>query len=84
MLTLREEYIRWHALRTFFEDAPAQAVRCPQQETAQKSISRLLQLAVVIFANYSFIDEEGYYNSILDQFTRWDGQEPDLEEVAES
>ena len=28
---------------------------------------------LVIFANYSFINEEGYYNSILDQFTRWDG-----------
>ena len=38
---------------------------------------------LVIFANYSFINETGYYNSILDQFTRWDGQEPDLEEVAE-
>ena len=37
---------------------------------------------LVIFANYSFINEEGYYNSILDQFTRWDGEAPDLEEVA--
>ncbi len=37
---------------------------------------------LVIFANYSFINEEGYYNSILDQFTRWDGETPDLEEVA--
>lgn len=36
---------------------------------------------LVIFANYSFIDQEGYYNSVLDQFTRWDGREPDLEEV---
>ena len=38
---------------------------------------------LVIFANYSFINGEGYYNSISDQFTRWDGAEPDLEEVAE-
>ncbi len=37
---------------------------------------------LVIFANYSFISREGYYNSITDQFTRWDGEEPDLEEVA--
>ena len=36
---------------------------------------------LVIFANYSFICKEGYYNSVLDQFTRWDGAEPDLEEV---
>lgn len=38
--------------------------------------------ALVIFANYSFISEEGFYNSITDQFTRWDGDTPDLEEVA--
>ena len=37
---------------------------------------------LVIFANYSFISKDGYYNSITDQFTRWDGAEPDLEEVA--
>ena len=37
---------------------------------------------LVIFSNYSFINEAGYYNSITDQFTRWDGEEPDLEEVA--
>ena len=37
---------------------------------------------LVIFANYSFINGEGYYNSVLDQFTRWDGAAPDLEEVA--
>ncbi len=37
---------------------------------------------LVIFANYSFINREGYYNSVTDQFTRWDGGEPDLEEVA--
>ena len=39
--------------------------------------------ALVIFANYSFINEVGYYNSVLDQFTRWDGAEPDLAEVEE-
>lgn len=37
---------------------------------------------LVIFANYSFINREGYYNSVTDQFTRWDGGEPDLEAVA--
>ena len=37
---------------------------------------------LVIFANYSFINGVGYYNSITDQFTRWDGGEPDPEEVA--
>ena len=38
---------------------------------------------LVIFANYSFINEAGYYNSAADLFTRWDGREPDLEKVAE-
>lgn len=38
---------------------------------------------LVIFANYSFINQDGYYNSITDQFTRWDGREPDLEAVAQ-
>ena len=38
---------------------------------------------LVIFANYSFINQDGCYNSILDQFIRWDGQEPDLAEVAQ-
>ncbi len=38
---------------------------------------------LVIFANYSFINQDGYYNSIQDQFTRWDGAEPKLDEVAE-
>ena len=38
---------------------------------------------LVIFANYSFIKGEGYYNSVTDRFTRWDGAEPDLEEVAQ-
>lgn len=37
---------------------------------------------LVIFANYSFINGAGYYNSITDQFTRWDGESPDPEEVA--
>ena len=37
---------------------------------------------LVIFANYRFIKREAYYNSITDQFTRWDGEEPDLEAVA--
>lgn len=31
---------------------------------------------LVIFSNYSFLHEEGCYNSISDQYTRWDGQEP--------
>jgi len=38
---------------------------------------------LVIFSNYSFINKAGYYNSSQDQFTRWDGQEPDLDEVAQ-
>ena len=38
--------------------------------------------ALVIFANYSFINGEGYYNSITDQFTPWDGKEASQEEVA--
>ena len=37
---------------------------------------------LVIFSNYSFISPTGYYNSTTDQFTRWDGQEPDLDAVA--
>ena len=37
---------------------------------------------LVIFANYSFIGKDGFYNSITDQFTRWDGETPDLEEVS--
>ena len=37
---------------------------------------------LVIFSNYSFISRTGYYNSVTDQFTRWDGQEPDLDAVA--
>jgi len=38
---------------------------------------------LVIFANYSFINKEGYYNAVTDQFTRWDGEEASLEEVAQ-
>ena len=34
---------------------------------------------LVIFADYSFINERGYYNSSDDLFTRWDGSETDLE-----
>ena len=37
---------------------------------------------LVIFANYSFISEQGYYNSTTDVFTRWDGAEPDPNQVA--
>ena len=37
---------------------------------------------LVIFANYSFISEQGYYNSTTDVFTRWDGAEPDPDQVA--
>ena len=37
---------------------------------------------LVIFSNYSFISRDGFYNSTTDQFTRWDGQEPDLDAVA--
>jgi phosphoglycerol transferase MdoB-like AlkP superfamily enzyme len=40
------------------------------------------QEALVIFSNYSFINQDGYYNSSTDQFTRWDGGEPDLEAVS--
>ena len=32
---------------------------------------------LVIFSNYSFITSHGYYNSTTDQFTCWDGSEPD-------
>ncbi len=37
---------------------------------------------LVIFANYSFISSQGYYDSTTDSFTRWDGKEPDKEKVA--
>lgn len=30
---------------------------------------------LVIFSNYSFLHQDGCYNSISDQYTRWDGQE---------
>lgn len=41
------------------------------------------QPPLVIFSNYSFITDQGYYNSTTDQFTRWDGAEPDPQAVAE-
>lgn len=31
----------------------------------------------VIFSNYSFLTEEGAYNSVLDEFRSWDGSPPD-------
>ncbi len=40
------------------------------------------QPGLVIFSNYSFINREGLYNSVTDQFTRWDGASPDLSLVA--
>lgn len=40
------------------------------------------QPGLVIFSNYSFINRDGYYNSVTDQFTRWDGQPSDLGVVA--
>ena len=36
---------------------------------------------LVICSNYSFLNQEGTYNSVTDQFTRWDGQDPDLDRV---
>ena len=39
--------------------------------------------ALVIFANYSFINAAGWYDSTTDRFTRWDGAEPDPQEVAD-
>ena len=38
---------------------------------------------LVIFANYSFINSQGSYNSVTDQFTSWDGSEVDTQTVAE-
>lgn len=38
---------------------------------------------LVIFANYSFINDQGCYNSVTDVFTRWDGSLADPLEVAE-
>ena len=32
---------------------------------------------LVIFSNYSFLTEEGAYNSVLDEFRSWDGSPPD-------
>ena len=39
---------------------------------------------LVIFSNYSFITSEGCYNSTTDQFTCWDGSEPDYDVVADT
>ena len=39
--------------------------------------------ALVIFSNYSFINDTGFYNSITDQFTAWDGTEADTQTVSE-
>ena len=39
---------------------------------------------LVIFSNYSFITSEGCYNSTTDQFTCWDGSEPDYDAVADT
>lgn len=38
---------------------------------------------LVIFSNYSFITDQVAYNSITDEFTCWDGSEPDESYVAE-
>lgn len=37
---------------------------------------------LVIFANYSFINDQGYYNSTTNEFIRWDGKQPDSDEVS--
>lgn len=37
---------------------------------------------LVIFANYSFINQQGFYNSTTDTFTRWDGLPADPTEVS--
>ena len=39
--------------------------------------------ALVIFSNYSFINNRGSYNSITDQFTAWDGTAVDTQAVSE-
>jgi phosphoglycerol transferase MdoB-like AlkP superfamily enzyme len=39
------------------------------------------QPGLVIFSNYSFLNQDGSYNSATDQFTRWDGQEADEDQV---
>lgn len=40
------------------------------------------QPGLVIFSNYSFINRVGCYNSVTDEFTRWDGNPADLDVVA--
>ena len=37
---------------------------------------------LVIFANYSFINDQGYYNSTTNDFIRWDGKPPNSDEVS--
>lgn len=39
--------------------------------------------SLVVFSNYSFLDDVGAYNSVTDQFTCWDGSEIDESYVAE-
>lgn len=36
---------------------------------------------LVIFSNYSFLHEQGSYNSLTDQYLPWDGRQPQQEEV---
>ena len=38
---------------------------------------------LVVFSNYSFITDVGYYDSTTDTFCNWDGTEPDQSYVAE-
>ena len=37
---------------------------------------------MVIFSNYSFICQDGWYNSVADEYRRWDGAEPDMSVAA--
>ena len=37
---------------------------------------------LVIFANYSFINDQGYYNSTTNEFIRWDGKKPNSDAVS--
>lgn len=40
------------------------------------------QAGMVIFSNYSFICQDGWYNSVADEYRRWDGAEPDMSVAA--
>ena len=40
------------------------------------------QPGMVIFSNYSFICQDGWYNSVTDEYRRWDGAEPDMSVAA--